>query len=63
MKSAHTPHVPHHPGLHLGPIEIEWNSLVVPLVTLAMILVVAFLASAPPVEVPIWPFVDPSLAP
>ena len=63
MKSAHTIHVPHHPGLHLGPIEIEWCSLVIPLGTLALILVASYMTTAPAVDVPIRLLVDPNLAP
>ncbi len=63
MSAAHHPGVSHHPGLHLGPIDIEWGSLVVPLVTLAMFIVLAYLLANPPLEFPATTLVDPNLAP
>ncbi len=62
MKTPHSLHVPHHPGLHSGPNKIEWVSLGILPGALAMILVFAFLATGPVVDVPILPFTDSNFA-
>jgi hypothetical protein len=59
MKAAHNPGAPHHPGLHLGPIDIEWGSLFVVL----MVIVLAYLVAGAPLEVSAPTLVDPNLAP
>ncbi len=63
MKAAHNPGAPHHPGIHLGPIDIEWGSLVIALFVVLMVIVTAYLFAGAPLEVSAPTLVDPNLAP
>ena len=52
----------HHPGLHLGPINIDWDSLIVPLGTILMVVVIYFLAGGEAGMVPASGLIHHNLA-
>ena len=53
----------HHPGIHLGPINIDWDSLIVPLGTILMVVVIYFLAGGEAGMVPTSGLIDHNQAP
>ena len=53
----------HHPGIHFGEFDIDWESLIVPLGAILMIAVILFLAGGEAGVVPVSGLIDVNLAP
>ena len=53
----------HHPGIHFGPIDVDWGALVVPLGALLLIVVASLLPGGAADIAPVSGIIDSNLAP